>query len=120
VSGYEARRALEHRAEGLWIENYLKVFGCEPTMTWEELSEEEREEMRAFVDAPSDGASSRPTGQLQDEPKPSPITDEMVEAGARALALARWRCDVEGVTQQERDQARACLEAAAAVRGERT
>lgn len=67
---------------------------------------------------PADGASSRPTGQLRDEPIPFSLTDEMVEAGALALAVARWRREVEGVTQQERDQARACLEAAMAVRGE--
>lgn len=96
---YEQRRDLERRAEGLWIKNYLKVFGCEPAMTWEELSEEEREDMRMFARAPSDGASSRPTGQLRDEPKPSPtkapsreevtipreMTDDMAEAICKAI-----------------------------------
>lgn len=60
---------------------------------------------------------------IRDEPIPFSLTDEMVEAGARAMMPAAFVGTEEGSWAQLtrarlRTDARACLEAAMAVRGE--
>jgi hypothetical protein len=77
---------------------------------------------RSALAAIADGPKGQ-DGQLRDEPHSSPITDEMVEAGARAMnahafnvsSTAFWATREQ---DRARTKARACLEAAAAVRGE--
>lgn len=42
---------LERRAEGLWIETFLRETGREPVKTWEEVGEPQREKFRQMADS---------------------------------------------------------------------
>lgn len=42
---------LERRAEGLWIETFLRETGREPVKTWEEIGEPQREKFRLMAES---------------------------------------------------------------------
>lgn len=42
---------LERRAEGIWIETFLRDTGREPVKVWEELGEAKREKFRLMAES---------------------------------------------------------------------